>query len=84
MVCPYSYVLGVPGQGVHAPRIWGYARNDLLGTIGLALITAFLTNTSFLKNLLIWFVLGEVLHYAFGTQTAFLTKIGVNACPSDK
>ena len=84
MACPYSHVLGVPGQGVHAPRIWGYARNDMLGTIGLALITTFLTQTSFLYNLLVWFVLGEVLHYTFGTQTAFLTKIGVDACPSYK
>jgi hypothetical protein len=84
MVCPYAYVLGIPGQGVHAPRIWGYARNDILATIAIALITSFMTNTSFLKNLLAWFILGEVLHYAFGTQTAFLTTIGVNACPDDK
>ena len=83
MVCPYAHVLGIPGEGVHAPRIWGYARNDILGTIGLAIITSFFTNTSFLKNLLVWFILGEVLHIAFGTQTAFLTSLGIKACYSD-
>jgi hypothetical protein len=83
MVCPYAYVLGVPGQGIHAPRIGGYARNDIIGTIGLAVITSFLTDTSFLKNLLAWFVLGEVLHFMFGTQTAFLTTIGLKACQSE-
>jgi hypothetical protein len=81
MVCPYSFVLGVPGQGVHAPRIGGYARNDILGTIGLAVITSFLLRVSFLYSLIFWFVLGEVLHYAFGTQTAFLTNLGIKACP---
>jgi hypothetical protein len=84
MACPYAHILGIPGQGVHAPRIGGYARNDILATIGIALITSFMTNTSFIKNLLVWFILGEILHYIFGTQTAFLTTIGVKACPDDK
>ena len=84
MVCPYAYVLGIPGQGVHAPRIGGYAINDIVATIVIAILTSFMTDTSFLKNLLAWFVLGEVLHYIFGSQTAFLTTIGVKACPDDK
>ena len=83
MVCPYSFVLGVPGQGVHAPRIGGYARNDILGTIGLALITSYLMNVPFLYSLATWFILGEVLHYLFGAQTAFLTNLGIEACPQD-
>lgn len=83
MVCPYAHVLGIPGQGVHAARIGGYARNDILGTIGLAILTSFFTNTSFLKNLVVWFILGEVLHIAFGTQTAFLTTLGIKACYVD-
>ena len=80
MPCPYAHSLGVPGQGVHAARIGGYALNDILGTIGLALITAYFTHTGFFLNLLAWLVLAEVLHYAFGTQTAFLTTLGIKAC----
>jgi hypothetical protein len=80
MPCPYAHSLGVPGQGVHAARIGGYALNDILGTIGLAVITAYFTKSGFLLNLFIWLILGEVLHYAFGAQTAFLTTLGIKAC----
>lgn len=76
--CPYAYVLGIPGQGVHAKRIMGFALNDFLATIVVAIITAYIYDISFIKSFLIWFILGEVLHYIFGTQTAFLTHIGIN------
>lgn len=82
MPCPYAFVLGVPGQGVHAPRMWGYARNDIIATIIVAAITSYLFSYSFVGSLLFWFILGEVLHYIFGTQTAVLTTLGINACPN--
>ena len=75
MACPYAYVLGVPGKGFHEARLGPIALNDTLGTIGLAVITAWLTKTSIWWNFVIWFVLGEVLHYAFGTPTAFLKMV---------
>jgi hypothetical protein len=77
MPCPYANALGVPGQGVHASRIFGLALNDILATIALALITCFLFRISFGVSLLGWFVLGEVLHYYYGTKTAFLKMIGL-------
>jgi hypothetical protein len=77
MGCPYKYVLGIPGQGFHSTRIFGYALNDTLATIVLALITSYLIRLPFLPVLVFWLVLGEILHYLFGTQTAFLTSIGV-------
>jgi hypothetical protein len=84
MACPYAFILGVPEQGVHAPRIGGYARNDILGTIGLAILTAYIMKISFLYSLVVWFVLGEILHYLFGVQTAFLTSLGIKSCPENK
>jgi hypothetical protein len=84
MSCPYKYVLGIPGQGVHTSRIFGYALFDSVATIFAALITAFFTNTSVFFSLIIWFVLGEVLHYVFGVQTAVLTTLGIEACPDLK
>jgi hypothetical protein len=81
MPCPYAFALGVPGQGVHAPRIWGYARNDTIATIIVAAITSYFTSISFLPSLAAWFILGELLHYIYGTQTAFLTTLGIKACP---
>ena len=75
--CPYKYILGVPGTGVHAARIFGLARNDILLTILLAALTSWFGGYGFWWTLLFWFVLGEVLHYVFGTPTAFLKMIGV-------
>jgi hypothetical protein len=78
MPCPYANALGVPGEGVHAARIFGLARNDLIMTVIAAIITAYTFNISFLYSFTAWFVTGEVLHYAFGTNTAFLKIIGMS------
>lgn len=78
MPCPYANALGVPGQGIHSTRIFGLALNDILMTIGGAIIIALVFNINVWKSLFWFFVLGEVLHYAFGTQTAFLTMIGIH------
>jgi len=80
MPCPYADVLGVPGQGFHAQRIGGYALMIFYGTIGLAMLTAYLTKTSFLISLGGWFIGGEVLHYMFGTQTALMRDLGISPC----
>jgi hypothetical protein len=77
MPCPYANALGEPGKGVHAARIFGLARNDLIMTIIAALITAYIFNITFFQSFAAWFILGEVLHYAFGTDTAFLRMIGL-------
>ena len=74
--CPYKYALGVPGEGVHAPRIFGLARNDIVMTIIGAALISWSMKLSFWKTLATLFVLGEVLHYIFGTPTAFLKMIG--------
>jgi hypothetical protein len=78
MSCPYKFIFGVPGQGVHSYRIFGLAFVDILGTILLAWWTSYLTHTRFWWNLAVWFVVGEVLHWVFGTPTAFLKFIGLN------
>ena len=77
MPCPYANLLGVPGQGVHATRIFGFAFIDIFLTILLSIVTAWVTKTSIISNFLFWFIIGEVLHYAAGTQTAFLTVVGI-------
>ena len=79
MPCPYANLFGVPGQGVHATRIFGLALVDTLLTLLLAIATAWATKTAILYNFVFWFVIGELLHYAAGTQTAFLTMLGINA-----
>ena len=78
MACPYKYLFGVPGQGVHSTRIFGFALVDSVLTILIAILTALLFRasfTSFIFILLAWFVLGEFLHYILGTNTEFLRWI---------
>ena len=77
MSCPYKYALGIPGEGFHAMRLGPIALGDTLGTVALAVLTAWLTNSSIFWNFVVWFVVGEILHYAFGTPTAFLKLIGL-------
>jgi hypothetical protein len=77
MPCPYAFALGIPGKGFHSYRFLGLAVGDTLGTILLAIGTSYLTNTNVWWNLVIWFVGGEVLHYYFGTPTAFLKMLGI-------
>ena len=80
MSCPYSTALGIRGQGVHSSRILGFALNDILATIAMALITSYILKISFLYSLLVWFLLGEVLHILYGVDTAFLELFGLNKC----
>lgn len=76
--CPYSTILGIPKEGVHKPRIMGFARNDMIATVIVAIITSYMYNINFFKSFAIWFILGELLHYIFGVQTEFLTRLGIH------
>ena len=76
MSCPYANSLGVPGKGVHATRFMGLALYDLLGTVGLAVLTYFVLNVNVAYAFVGWFVIAEILHSAFGANTAFLRMIG--------
>lgn len=77
MSCPYRFLFGEPNKGFHSTRLFGFAVGDTLGTILLAWVIAWGWNLHFWKTLFWTFVIGEILHYLFGTQTAFLTMIGV-------
>jgi hypothetical protein len=82
MSCPYAHILGVPGEGVHAQRFMGIALNDTIATFVAALLTAWIFKISFLYSVIGWFVAGEVLHYVFGVNTAFLKMLGITPCKS--
>jgi hypothetical protein len=82
MSCPYAHILGVPGEGVHAQRFMGLALNDTIATVVAALLTAWIFKISFLYSVIGWFVAGEILHYVFGVNTAFLKMLGITPCKS--
>jgi hypothetical protein len=49
-----------------------------------AALTSFFFNINLLYSILAWFIAGEILHYIFGVNTAFLAMIGIIPCPDDK
>jgi hypothetical protein len=78
MSCPYANLLGEPNTGVHSIRILGFAFVDILLTIIVAFITAKLFKINFWYIFIVWFVLGEILHYFFGVNSAFLKIINLS------
>lgn len=84
MACPHAFIFGEPGTGFHSTRFWGYAVGDTVGTILLGLFTAWLFRVNLILSIIVWFVVGEWLHYYFGVQTAFLTTLGINACSENE
>ena len=72
MTCKYSTIGGIPGEGFHSQRVLGFALNDFIGTIVIAAIFSYFTKISFLFSFIGWFVLGEILHYLFCVDTAFI------------
>ena len=77
MGCPYAFIFGRPGEGVHSQRVCGYAVVDSIATILLAILITYIWNIKLWNTIIIVFVLGEILHYIFGVQTAFLTTLGI-------
>lgn len=79
--CPFSKIFGTPGEGVHSTRFLGYAVVDTVLTVLVAYLTTFVVKIEFVNSLIIWLVVGEVMHYTYGVQTAFLTAVGIKvAC----
>jgi hypothetical protein len=83
MPCPYSTLLGIPGKGVHALRLAGFSVNDTLMTIIAAVLTSYGFKVNVWLSIFLWFVVGEILHYGYGVNTAFLKMVGLTPDCSD-
>jgi len=77
MSCPFANLLGVPETGFHSTRIFGFALFDSVLTVIGGFLIAKVYKINFWYSLLGFFIVGEVLHYLFGTNTAFLKLIGL-------
>lgn len=71
-LCQYKDVLGKPNEGFHKERLFGMARNDLLGTIAISVIIGLLLKKNILLVFIIIFLLGVLLHILFCVDTAFI------------
>jgi hypothetical protein len=78
MVCEYKNILGIPGEGFHKTRIFGYALNDILGTIVLGYILKyFYKDLSIIFAFFIMFLVGQLCHIIFCVDTEFIKNFNV-------
>jgi hypothetical protein len=77
--CPYKNIAGEVGKGWHAYRFLGFSVVDTVGTFFLfAVPSAWFFKGNVWIHFLAWLVIGEIAHYAFGSQTAGLTALGID------
>ena len=72
MNCPFkefSEIFGRPNEGAHSYRFMNLAIIDVVGTIIVAFIIAKLFNLNFFLTLLLFFILGIILHRLFCVNT---------------
>jgi hypothetical protein len=81
-LCPYKYILGVPGKGVHQYRFFGFSITDTVMTVIGAAVLAYLFKWSFWITLILFFALGEFLHYIFCVPTTFMKLVFPKEFPS--
>ena len=68
-LCKYKNALGIPGKGIHSYRFFGMAIADIIMTIVGAFIISYFSKISFIKTLLVLFLLGIILHRIFCVRT---------------
>jgi hypothetical protein len=70
MLCQYKNALGKPGQGIHSYRIFNIAIVDVIFTIiGAYIIYLFLPKINYFVILILFFILGIILHKIFCVRT---------------
>jgi hypothetical protein len=74
-LCKYKNIFGIPNQGVHKHRVFGYAIVDIIFTIIGAWFFSWLFKVKFWISLVGLFVVGEILHAIFCVETAFIKAI---------
>jgi ABC-type polysaccharide/polyol phosphate export permease len=75
MFCEYSDIFGKPNEGVHAERLFGMAKVDLVMTMVVVIIISIVFGVSMLKTGLIVFTLAQMMHVLFCVNTSFVNNI---------
>jgi len=68
-LCKYKNILGEPGKGVHSYKIFNISIVDVVLTLIVAYIIAYIFKKSFFWVSVILFVLGIILHRLFCVRT---------------
>ena len=80
MACQYKDILGVPGEGFHKQRIFGFALLDIIGTIvaGYVISRMMISRFTLIKFVLVvtmLFLAGTLLHILFCVDTSFVKML---------
>ena len=68
-LCKYKNALGEPDKGIHSYRLFGVAVADVIMTILGAFLISYFSKISFIKTLLVLFLLGIILHRLYCVRT---------------
>ena len=68
-LCKYKNALGEPGKGIHSYKLFGISMADVIMTFIGAWIISYFLKSSFIKTLIILFLLGIILHRLFCVRT---------------
>jgi hypothetical protein len=69
-LCKYKNLFGIPGEGIHAFKVFGISVWDTLITIACALIIAWVAGWCYWKTIIGVFLLGIAVHRLFCVRTA--------------
>ncbi len=68
--CKWKDLLGRPGEGFHSARLFGFARNDILATLGVGILLALLLKQSIITTVTLLFLTGIFFHWLFCVKGA--------------
>lgn len=77
MSCPYKYLFGIPGKGVHAYRLLDTAMVDYTGTLILAALLTKFTQLPLVLSTILMFIIGILLHVVFCVPTGATRYLGL-------
>ena len=69
MFCKHRNIFGIPNEGFHSRRLFGFAANDLIGTILIALAIAYINKLNYITTLVITFLFVIFIHRLFCVNT---------------
>jgi len=85
MLSDYKDIFGAPGSGAHSYRMLGFAAVDVIMTILVIALTAYLlihynvlsTTVAIIVSVVSWTLLFIFLHYIFGVKTRLNIILGL-------
>lgn len=71
-LCQYKNIFGIPCKGIHKLRFGPFGFIDIIVTLALAGIIAYIFNSNSLYTFIALFFFGQFLHWLFCVNTAFM------------